>query len=92
MGAIKYCFLGKVTARQWKNQPFYYLEINSESLFSNSSEIIYAFANLVSKEIWTTLAQRTFSEKKYSFWCEKRTRGWRLKDWTEIKEEKNKLI
>jgi len=84
IGTIKYCFLGQVTARQWKNQPFYYLEINSESLFSNSKEIIYAFANLVSQEIWNTLTERTFQEKKYSFWCEKRTRGWRLKEVKEI--------
>jgi len=75
MGAIKYCFLGKVTARQWKNQPFYYLEINSESLFSNSSEIIYAFANLVSKEIWNTLTQRIFLRKNILFGVKKECGG-----------------
>ena len=84
-GTIKYCFPGKVTAKQWKNQPFYCLEIAVASLFNkNQKETIYAFPNLVSQEIWTTLEQQTYLNKKFLFYCEKRTRGWRLKDWAEI--------
>jgi hypothetical protein len=52
-GLITHCFLGQVTSKsQYKGQPFYYLEIKTENLFTkNQKEIIYAFPNLVSKEI-----------------------------------------
>jgi hypothetical protein len=46
-GTINFAYSG--TSR--KDHSFYCLEIDSESLFSNSKEIIYAFANLVSPEI-----------------------------------------
>lgn len=84
IGTIKYCFPGQVTAKQWKNQPFYCLEITQASLFTKTQQTIYAFPNLVAKEIWTTLKQESFWDKKYSFWCEKRTRGWRLKEMKEL--------
>lgn len=85
-GTIKYCFSGRVTSKgPHKNQPLYCLEIAVESLFNkNQKETIYAFPNLVSPEIWTTLEQQTYLNKKFLFYCEKRTRGWRLKDWAEI--------
>ena len=84
-GTIKHCFLGTSKSKQWKNNPFYYLEIISESLFTEKSKTdIYAFYNLVSKEIWNTLEQETFKDKKYLFYCEKRVRGWRLKEMEEI--------
>jgi hypothetical protein len=53
IGTINYCFLGQVSSKsQYKGQPFYYLEIASESLFTKKTqEVIYAFPNLVSKEI-----------------------------------------
>ena len=88
-GTIKHCFLGTVTSKsQFKNNPFYYLEINTQSLFiKNQKEIIYAFPNLVSPEIWKTLEQRTFENKTYFFWCEKRTRGWRLKNMEQISQQ-----
>jgi len=52
-GTIKHCFLGKVSSKgPHKNQPFYYLEIISQSLFSaKTKEVIYAFPNLVSPAI-----------------------------------------
>ena len=84
IGTIKYCFPGQVTAQQWKNQPFYCLEITQQTLFTKTQQTIYAFPNLVSKEIWTTLETETYRNKKFLFSCEKRTRGWRLKNWEEI--------
>jgi hypothetical protein len=64
-----------------KNQPFYCLEINLQNLFTEPQKAtIYAFANLVPKEVLNTLAKQDFKEKKYYFFCEKRVRGWRLKD------------
>ena len=84
-GTIKYCWIGTSKSKVYKNQPFYYLEIVLENLFtSNKAEVIYAFPNLVNKEVWNTLEQQTFRDKKYLFWCEKRVRGWRLKEWKEL--------
>jgi hypothetical protein len=53
IGTIKHCFLGQVSSKgPHKNQPFYYLEIIAESLFTaKTKEVIYAFPNLVSKDI-----------------------------------------
>ena len=85
-GSITHCFLGQVSTKgQWKGQPFYYLEIKVENLFSEPTKaVLYAFPNLVSKEIWTTLEQQTYLNKVYLFTYEKRTRGWRLKNWAEL--------
>jgi len=86
-GTIKYCFPGQVTAKQWKNQPFYCLIIQQENLFTKSTEVnIYAFPNLVPKGLWNTLEQQSFKDKQYFFYCEKRTRGWRLMSWEKIEE------
>ena len=80
MGVIKYCWPGTSKSRLYKNQPFYVLEINKQGLFTESEETIYVFPNLVNKEFWTILEQKSFKNQKYSFWCEKRTRGWWLKE------------
>jgi len=84
-GIIKHCFSGQVTAKQWKNQPFYCLIIQQQSLFTKSTEVnIYAFPNLVSQEVWNILEQQSFKDQTYLFFCEKRTRGWRLKNWKRL--------
>jgi len=84
-GTIKACWPGQVTSQnQYQGQNFYCLEILSQNLFTTKKEMLYAFPNLVAKEIWTTLTQQTFQDKTYLFWCEKRTRGWRLKSWEEL--------
>jgi hypothetical protein len=53
IGTINHCFSGQVTSKgPHRHQPFYFLEINSESLFNQTKkEVIYAFPNLVSQEI-----------------------------------------
>lgn len=85
-GTIKGCYPGQVSSKsQWKGQPLYVLEIISESLFhSSEKETIYAFPNLVSKEVWKVLEERSFERKRYVFVCEKRVRGWRLKGMEEV--------
>jgi hypothetical protein len=86
IGTINYCFSGQVTSQgPHHRQPFYCLTIQQESLFTSKKETsIYAFPNLVSPAIWKTLETETYQNKKYLFSCEKRTRGWRLKEWAEI--------
>ena len=84
IGTIKHCWPGTSKSRLYKNQPFYVLEIKQQTLFGENKATIYVFPNLVNKVIWNTLKNNAFKNKKYSFWCEKRTRGWRLKSWEEI--------
>jgi len=85
-GTIHYCWPVTSKSKVYKNQPFYSLEIKSESLLGSSKQTIYVFPNLVSKAVWKTLEQENYEGKKYLFYCEKRVRGWRLKEWEEIKE------
>jgi hypothetical protein len=33
------------------------------------------------------LEQESWRGKKYLFYCEKRVRGWRLKEWEEVKDD-----
>ena len=84
LGTIKYCWLGTSKSRTYKNQPFYCLDILQQTLLETKKETLYAFSNLVTKDLWNTLEQQTFKGKTYYFWCEKRVRGWRLKEWEEI--------
>ena len=86
-GQIKGCYPGQVNSKsQWGGQTFYCLDIVIESLFNSTKATLYAFPNLVSKEVLKTLEQRTYTSKKYLFTYEKRVRGWRLKGWEEIAE------
>ena len=84
IGTIKHCWPGTSKSRLYKNQPFYVLEIKQQTLLGENKATLYVFPNLVNKEIWNTLKSEAFKEQKYSFYCEKRTRGWRLKSWEEI--------
>ena len=84
MGVIKSCWPGTSKSRLYKNQPFYVLEIKQQTLFGENKATIYVFYNLVNKLVWNILEQQTFKNQKYLFFCEKRTRGWRLKEWAEI--------
>ena len=36
--------------RMYKNQPFYYLNIEEETMFGKRKDAVYAFSNLTSKE------------------------------------------
>lgn len=87
-GQIKGCWPGQVNSKsQYRGATFYCLEIMTHSLFNPTQQTLYAFPNLVSKEILKVLASHTFKEQKYLFTYEKRTRGWRLKDWEEISDK-----
>jgi hypothetical protein len=51
-GSIKYAFTGTSKSKIYKNQPFYILEVELESWFSEKKKTqIYAFPNLVSEEV-----------------------------------------
>lgn len=84
IGTIKHAWLGTSKSRMYKNQPFYCLDILEETLLGKSKTVIYAFFNLTSQDFWKVLDKQTFRNKKYLFFCEKRTRGWRLKEVREL--------
>jgi len=67
-----------------RKELFYFLNIEQETRLGIKKETVYAFASLVSKEFWTILGKQAFKNQKYLFWCEKRTRGWRLKEVKEL--------
>jgi hypothetical protein len=86
-GTIKGSYSGLVTNKKspHKGRSFYILEIKEQNLFGPpSTKVIYAFYNLVSPKIWTILEQKNYQDKIYHFFCEKRVRGWRLKEMKEI--------
>jgi hypothetical protein len=58
-----------------------YVEVES---FNSVQEKVYVFANLVPPAVVQTLEQQAYEGKKYLLECEKRVRGWRLKNWKEI--------
>ena len=51
LGTINYAYLDTSNSKTYQNQPFYVLEIDKQSWLAKSSETIYVFANLVSKEV-----------------------------------------
>ena len=87
-GTIQHCFSGQVSNKgPHRNQPFFIIEIITQNLLAkNHTQTVYAFPNLVSLEIWKILEQRSYQDKKYNFYCEKRVRGWRLKGMGEVKD------
>ena len=81
---IENAWLGQSKSKQWKNQPFYCLDVNQENLLTKTTQQVYVFLNLVNKDLWNILEKETFKGKKYLAYCEKRTRGWRLREWQEL--------
>ena len=81
---IENAWLGYANSKQWKNQPFYCLDIIHQTQWGEKQDTVYALANLVSKECWKVLQQKLFKGKKYLLFCENRARGWRLKEVKEL--------
>lgn len=89
IATIEHAWLGISKSKPWKGQPFYYLEVTQPNLLVERKEAIYVFPNLVSQEIWQTLEKENYRDQQYLLICEKRTRGWRLKEWKELSQSKN---
>ncbi|WNE40936.1 MAG: hypothetical protein mread185_000393 [Mycoplasmataceae bacterium] len=84
IGNIDYAWLNYSRSPQYKNQPFYCLDITEQTQFNTVKQTVYGFANLVNESIWKSLETGSFKNKNYLFFCEKRTRGWKMRDWKEI--------
>ena len=78
-GTITFALLSSTKTKK----PFYYLEIE-ENFWERSKTTIYAFADLVSQDLWNDLTAQNYPGKEYHFFCEKRVRGWRLRSWEEV--------
>jgi hypothetical protein len=81
VGQIQTAFSAKSTDPNYKNTPYWTLYVQVENLYTSRQEKVYVFPNLVPKQIPSTLAEQTYQGKKYYLECEKRVRGWRLKNW-----------
>ena len=47
-------------------------------------ETLFIYPNLVRKEIFSTIEQIQYLDKRYLFFCEKKAKGWVLHDWKEL--------
>ena len=55
-GTITWALLSQTKTKE----PFYYLEITSPSFLGTTTQTIYAFASLVSQDLWNTLKQQSY--------------------------------
>jgi hypothetical protein len=84
LGSIQTAWSDKSTAPQYKNTLYWTLFVQVENIYGSNLEKVYVLTNLVPPIIPQTQEQQVFHGKKYQWECEKRVRGWRLKNWKEI--------
>ena len=84
LGSISTAWSTKSTDPKYKGVIIWILYVEIENSFNPIQEKVYVFTNLVSETIIQTLEQQTYQGKRYKLECEKRVRGWRLKDWREV--------
>ena len=84
LGSISTAWSAKSADPKYKNIPYWTLYIQVENIHGSHLEKVYVLTNLVPPTIPQTLEQQTYQGKKYQLECEKRVRGWRLRNWREI--------
>jgi len=72
---ITSAYQGLSKSKTYKNQPFYYLNLEEETILGKRKDAVYAFFNLTNKKFWQVLEKQAFKNQKYLFFCEKRNRG-----------------
>lgn len=60
----------------------YRLKITNEE--KKEENILFVYSNLVSAEIFRTIEQSNYVDKRYLFFCEERKRGLVLHNWREL--------
>jgi len=60
---------------------FYKLTITNHK---NKEEFIFVYPNLVSPQIFQTIQQSQYIDKKYLFFCVKKPKRWILHQWEEL--------
>ena len=84
-GTLLHSFPRNISSKgPYHKQPYYLLTVQLHQVFTSDPTDIYAFPNLVNNWNTFTALISTKLVPPLTFHCEKRTRGWRLRDW-EIK-------
>lgn len=50
-------------------------------------ESLFVYPNLVSKEIFQTIEQSQYLDKRYLFFCSKKAKGWVLHNWQQLENK-----
>lgn len=66
---------------EWYGNPYFKLTIIKEE--NQAKLTLYVYSNLVKEEIFQTIEQSQYIDKRYLFFCEKRKRGLILHNWQE---------
>jgi hypothetical protein len=66
---------------------YYHLKISEEE--HGKEYFLFVYPNLVSKQIFKTVEDRTYIDKRYLFFCERKPRGIILNNWQELRELNN---
>ena len=74
---------------EWYGNPFFRLtaikEANPTDTCHHQPQLtLFVYSNVVSPQIFKTIEQSQYVDKKYYFFCEKRKRGLMLHDWKEL--------
>ena len=66
---------------EWYGNPYFKLTVIKEK--DRQKLILFVYSNLVSPKIFQTIEQSQYVDKRYLFFCEKKTRGFLLHNWQE---------
>lgn len=84
LGCISTAWKANPTPPEYKTTPYWTLFVEVENLLGSTTHKVYVFPHQVPGAVITTLETHTYQNKKYYLECEKRVRGWRLRNWKEI--------
>ena len=71
---------------EWYGNSFFKLTAIKEK--DQQKLTLFVYSNLVSEEIFQTIQQSQYIDKRYLFFCEKRKRGFVLHKWQESQTNK----
>ena len=86
-------FTGKIVSKEprkvYKKNEFYgntnyKLKVLRENGKRENYEIIFAYANLVSQQVFSTIEQSQYIDKRYLFYYERKRNGLILQNWREL--------
>ena len=84
LGSISTAWKANPTSPEYKSTPYWTLFVEVENLLSSTSQRVYVFPDQVPAGVIQTLQTQNYQGKKYYLECEKRVRGWRLRNWKEV--------
>lgn len=84
LGSISTAWSDNPTTPKYKSTPYWTLFVEVENIWNSVPQKVYVFPHQVQPVIIQTLEQQAYQGKKYYLECEKRVRGWRLRNWKEV--------